>query len=109
MKDIKIIILCVAILGICLLDTKVFAANRKYVKKFTINTEDIVLDEGESVSRKYNVKVANKATKKILIKVHNTDVVEATISGDKVQFNAKSPGKTAVTLTTKAKNNKGKK
>ncbi len=111
MKDIKKhnVILCIVILGICLLDVKAFAANRKYVKKLTINTDDIVFDEGESVSRKYNIKVVNKASKKIQIKVHNKKVVEVSISGNEVYFVAKSPGKTAVTLTTKAKNNKGKK
>ena len=105
----KIIIACIVFIGIVLSSEKVFAAKKKYVKSITVNTKDLIMEEGENASRKFKIKTVNKASKKITVKVYNKNIVSAFVEGDRIIFKAKASGKTAVVLTTKANNKKGKK
>lgn len=88
--------------------SNVLAASKKYVKSLSVSKKTLTIRVGKSKSLSYKVKVNGKASKKITVKTSNSNVKVAVKKG-KINILAKKTGNSKITISTKAKNKKGKK
>lgn len=86
------------------------AASKKYVKSLSVKKK-VTVEKGETVKVKPTVKVAKKASKQVTVKCKNNKIAQVSYSKKKNTISIKGVkvGKTTITVTTKAKNKKGKK
>ncbi len=97
------------ITGVGMIPVQAEAAGKQVVKKLTVAKSSLSLEEGESESIRYQVTAAKKTSKKIVLKVSNKKVISAKVSKGKIVVRAKKEGSSTITVTTKARNGKGKK
>lgn len=109
----KIVALLIAwmmvIAGVGMLPVQAKAAGKQIVKKLTVAESSLSLEEGESESIRYQVTATKKTSKKIVLKVSNKKVISVKVSKGKIVVQAKKEGNSTITVTTKARNKKGKK
>ena len=86
----------------------VLAASKKYVRSLYLSKKTMTISVGKRKSLSYKVKVKGKASKKISVKISNSNV-KAKIKKGKIHILAKKAGTSKITISTKAKNRKGKK
>lgn len=86
------------------------AAAKKYVKSLTVDSK-VSVKKGKKKTVKVKVKTVKKASTKVTVTVKDKSVAKVTYSSSKntITISGKKVGKTTVTVTTKAKNKKGKK
>lgn len=89
-------------------EKSVYAATKKYVKAFSVGKNVVTIKKGAKTTVKYKISVTKGTSKKIGIKISNKSIASAKASGGKIIITAKKKGKTVITVTTKARNNKGK-
>ena len=86
---------------------------KKYVKSISVAKKATITipADKKSVTKSYKVtvKVVGKASKAFTAKSSKKSVATVKVSGSKIQVTAKKAGKAAITVTTKAKDAKGKK
>ena len=86
----------------------VLAATRKYVKSLTVSKRTLTISVGKSKSLSYKVNVKGKASKKITAKASNTKI-KVTVNKGKIKVFGKKQGNSEIIISTKGKNQKGKK
>ena len=86
------------------------AGKKKYVKSVTV-TKSITVNQSKTQNVKVKINVVNKASKDLVISVKNRSIVSVKYLKHKgiLQVKGLKAGKTKVTITTKARNAKGKK
>lgn len=86
---------------------------KKYVKSISVAKKATVTIPAnkKTVTKSYKVtvKVSGKASKAFKAKSSKKSVATVKVSGNKIKVTAKKAGKATITVTTKAKNKKGKK
>lgn len=85
---------------------------KKYVKSVSVKSKATITipADKKTTTKSYTVtvKVAGKASKKFTAKSSNASVAAVKVSGRKIKVTAKKAGVAKITVTTKAKNAKGK-
>lgn len=103
-----LILLVLVSVGVCYVPVKTYAATRKYVRKLSVAETELELEEGDKESIRYKVYGAKGINKKISIKVSDKKVISAKVKGNKIIVKAYDEGQSIITVTTKAKDKKGK-
>lgn len=91
------------------LSLNVQAASKKYVKSLSVK-KSVSVSVGEKITVKPIVKVVKKASTKVKVKVKNKNIAKVSYSSKtkKITIQGKKIGNTKVTVSTVAKNKKGK-
>lgn len=101
-------ILVIAMIISSIQPNNVLAASKKYVRSLYVSKKTMTISVGKRKSLSYKVKVKGKASKKITVKISNSNV-KAKIKKGRIHILAKKAGTSKITISTKAKNRKGKK
>lgn len=116
MKSFKIIIsvvLCVLISCSAFVISAEAKTTKKYVKSVSVKSKATITIPAnkKTVTKSFSVKVKvkGKVSKKFTAKSSKTSVATVKVSGSKIKVTAKKAGVAKITVTTKAKNAKGKK
>ena len=90
--------------------TNISASSSKYVKSLTVSSK-VTLSEGDNKNVTVKLKVVNKASKKLNVKIKDKGIAKASYNTKKSKLTiiGVKAGNTKITLTTNAKNKKGKK